>query len=633
MNDLLKILVVEDNPGDAALLENMLNEAAISFEMKCVERLSAGIQLLKSDSFDVILLDLGLPDSYGLETLRKLNKAEPAAPVIVLTGLADETAGTEAVKTGAQDYLIKGQIDKNQLSRAISHAIERKRSAGEIQAAAREWAACFDAMADGVSIHSEEHTILNANQSLLQLLGKSAEEVIGKKCYQIFHKKECPLADCPLSTTVATHQRAYAEIFEPTLKRLLAVSTSPIMDIAGGVTRIVHTVRDITDQRRMEEQLLQSQKMESIGTLAGGIAHDFNNILTAIIGYGEIVLMKMATTDPQHHNIEQILAAAERAAHLTRDLLLFSRKQTSEKMLIDLNATIQKVETFLKRVIREDIGYKTNLHQGKLTVLADSYQLEQVLINLATNARDAMPEGGVLTVTSAQIQLDENLQESPDSDNAADYACLTVADTGKGMDEETRLRIFEPFFTTKEIGKGTGLGLAVVFGIIKQHDGFIHVQSEPGKGTFFRIYLPLIAAESMEVAPEKLDQPLLTGTETILLAEDNELVRQMTLDILAGAGYTVIAAADGAEAVSRFVEHGEQIDLLLFDLIMPKMNGKAAYDEIRKLRPEVKVIFVSGYTPDMLRDNTELGSTVDLIAKPASPLKLLGKIRTVLDGR
>jgi len=631
MTNHLKILVVEDNPGDTALLENMLNDSGVCFEMKCVERLSSGIEQVKMNSFDVILLDLGLPDSFGLETLIKFNAIQPEAPIIVLTGLADEAVGTEAVKAGAQDYLIKGQIDKNLLSRSIRHAIERKQSIEAVQAAAREWSASFDAMADGVSIQTVDCTILIANQSFLQILGKTAEEVVGKKCFKVFHGAVCPIKECPAKLTIETNLPASAETFEPLINRWLAISVSPILDNSGNLTRVVHTVRDITEHRKLEEQLRHSQKMESVGTLAGGVAHDFNNILTAIIGYGSLALMKMAADNPLRHNIESILEAADRATHLTKELLLFSRKQAIDKKPADLNAVVARVEKFLIKVIGEDIEYRTVLKEAPMTVLADQYQLEQVLMNMVTNARDSMPQGGILTVTTATVSLDSEFITSHGYGKPGAYALITVTDSGTGMDKVTKLRIFEPFFTTKEVGKGTGLGLAVSYGIIKQHDGYITVYSEPGSGTTFRIYLPVISAEAQEASRAELAEVAIGGTETILLAEDDKAVRELTKSVLTEFGYTVIEAVDGVGAVNKFTENSLVIDLLLFDLNMPKMNGKEAFDSIQKIRPGIRAIFSSGYAPENIRQKVSLDDCIQLISKPASPQELLRVVRRMLD--
>jgi CheY-like chemotaxis protein/two-component sensor histidine kinase len=327
-----------------------------------------------------------------------------------------------------------------------------------------------------------------------------------------------------------------------------------------------------------------------------------------------------------------MLEAADRATSLTKSLLLFSRKQIAERKPVDLNEVVRKVEKFLGRVIGEDIERKTLLCDNPVPIRADGNQLEQVLMNLAVNARDAMPRGGVFTVKTEQIDITEDFTNAHGYGKTGPYAMITISDTGAGMDEVTQKRIFEPFYTTKEVGKGTGLGLAVVYGIIKQHDGFINVYSEPGRGTTFRIYLPLIATEAAEKTVPQLEDAPARGTETVLLAEDDVNLRKLSRTVLAEFGYTVIEAVDGAEAVKKFMENKDTIQLLLFDLVMPKMNGKEAADEIRKIKPEMKVLFASGYDPDLLQQKELLGDGVHLVYKPISPMDLLRKVRSVLDG-
>lgn len=632
MNSFLRILLIEDKCGDADLIKGMLSESGNSCQLLCVECLSDGIELIKADSFDAILLDLGLPDSYGLDTLRSLMTANPAAPVIVLTDLADKSVGRESAKAGAQDYLVKGQLDKNMLSRAIGYAIERRRSGELLKSAAKEWSASFDAMVDGISISDVDYTIIKANKSFCKLLGKSEHEVIGKNCHEIFHQNDCSIATCPISKTRETGLKANTEIFDPILNKQLAISTSPVFDDSGNLHRLVHTVRDITEQRKLEMHLRQSQKLESIGTLAGGIAHDFNNILTIINGYATLALMKIPEDDPQQLYIHNILEAADRAAGLTRDLLLFSRKQSEERLPVDLNVLLERNGQFLKRVISEDITYEMEIHGTPLMVLANEHQFEQVLVNLATNASDAMPHGGKLKVATARFSMDSSFVSENGFGQPGPYAMITVADTGTGMDLTTRQHIFEPFFTTREVGKGAGLGLAAAYGIIKQHDGYITVSSEPGRGAKFSIYLPLIVEESRDANLDQLAETVNGGTETILLAEDDELVRRLVQRVLTDNGYTVIEAVDGLDAVSKFSESSATIDLLLFDLIMPKMNGKEAWDKIRKLRPGVRVIFSSGYAPETIQQKVLLSGDVHMLAKPLSSKELLRKVRSVLDG-
>jgi two-component system, cell cycle sensor histidine kinase and response regulator CckA len=394
---------------------------------------------------------------------------------------------------------------------------------------------------------------------------------------------------------------------------------------------VLLSLQDISEYKKLESQLFHAQKMESIGTLAGGIAHDFNNILTVIIGYGDVALMKMSADDPQRQNVKHMLEAAHRAASLAQDLLLFSRKQISDKKNVDLNKIVRSVDKFLRRVIGEDIACSITPDDGTLPVFADAHQLEQVLMNLATNARDALPNGGSLSITTERILFDEAFITAHGYGNPGMHAVLTVADTGMGMDEETRQHIFDPFFTTKDIGKGTGLGLAIVYGIVMQHDGHITVCSEPGHGTTFRIYLPLTVSPANEIIMDSKQKQPARGTETILLAEDDESVRNMALSLLENFGYKVVAAVDGVDAVQKFLENRERIQLLLFDVIMPKKNGIVAYDEIREIEPGIKVIFASGYATGTIKNKTPVSDNVMSISKPYLPTKLLEMVRSVLD--
>lgn len=414
---------------------------------------------------------------------------------------------------------------------------------------------------------------------------------------------------------------------EQTIPFLLSTTKVMIADQA----MVLLSLQDISEYKKLEAQLQHAQKMESIGTLAGGIAHDFNNILTVIVGYGDIALLKMSSADPQRQNIELMLESAHRAACLAKDLLLFSRKQISIKKYEDLNAIVRALEMFLRRIISEDIACTITLANESMPVYADAHQLEQVLMNLAINARDAMPGGGALSITSERIKIDDKFIADHGHGSKGMYALLTITDTGTGMDEATRLQIFDPFFTTKEVGKGTGLGLAVVYGIIKQHDGQITVSSEPGQGTIFRIYLPLIEAPENEITAASMHVKPARGTETILLAEDDETVRNMARSLLESFGYEVIAAADGEETVQKFRENSERIQLLLLDVIMPKKNGKDAYEEIKAIAPGIKAIFASGYESDTVRQQALINDNAVLISKPYVAINLLAMVRSILD--
>jgi signal transduction histidine kinase len=384
------------------------------------------------------------------------------------------------------------------------------------------------------------------------------------------------------------------------------------------------------EKKKLESQLLHSQKLEAVGQLAGGVAHDFNNILTAIIGYGDLMQLEMKEDDPLRIDIDHILSSAERAVHLIQSLLAFSRKQIINSQPVNLNEIVTSVGKLLLRVIGEDIKLKTVLAGEDITVMADSGQIEQVLMNLATNARDAMPEGGILSVETGHIEIDEEFTKAHGYGKPGKYAYISVTDSGEGMDEETRQRIFEPFFTTKEVGKGTGLGLSTVYGIIKQHDGFVDVYSKPGKGTKFKIYLSAIKAEVKEA---EITEPssVQRGTETVLIAEDDESVRGLIKDILQRYGYRVIEAGDGEEAIEKYKEKEEEIDLLLLDVIMPKRKGKEVYEKVKEIKPDIKVLFLSGYSEGFLQKEGVLEKGLNLIFKPVAVNGLLRTVREVLD--
>jgi PAS domain S-box-containing protein len=388
-------------------------------------------------------------------------------------------------------------------------------------------------------------------------------------------------------------------------------------------------IRDITGRRNLEMQLRQAQKMEAMGTFAGGIAHDFNNMLTVIIGHASLLTMKMAKDDPLVADVRQILAFANRATSLTNSLLAFSRKTPLETRPANLNDIIGEIEQLLVRLLREDIEFRTTLSEENMTVMADPVQIEQVMMNLATNARDAMPQGGIFSIGTEVVELDREFIRVHGHGTPGRYASLTCSDDGVGMDKETAQRIFEPFFTTKELGRGTGLGLAIVYGIVQQHNGFINCYSEPGKGTTFRIFLPLVRPVPVEEAHEPEPTPK-GGIETILLAEDDTAARDLTRQVLETFGYTVIEAMDGEDAVSQFIANRDQIDLVILDVIMPNKNGKEVWLDIRELRPDIKCLFTSCHAANIFNESEKEGLL--FTPKPIVPTSLLQKVRKILDG-
>jgi PAS domain S-box-containing protein len=411
----------------------------------------------------------------------------------------------------------------------------------------------------------------------------------------------------------------------------------PFQDAAGrrflGGMALDITERKKTEEklRQTEDQFRQVQKMEAIGRLAGGVAHDFNNLLTIILGYSELMLGRLEPADTRRDLIVQIKNAGDRAASLTRQLLAFSRQQVLAPKVLDLNVVVTETEKMLRRLIGEDITLTTVLDPTLGQVKADPGQIEQVIMNLAVNARDAMPEGGNLTIETGNVELDEAYAKVHPEARAGNYVMLAVSDTGCGMDEAIKARIFEPFFTTKEAGKGTGLGLATVYGIVNQSGGSIYVYSELGRGTTFKIYLPLVEAKKPSAGPQTSPSKIPSGKETLLLVEDEGAVRAMTRHILETCGYRILEASHGAEAIQTCEQSQDPIHLLVTDVVMPGIGGRQLAETLRSKHPELKVLYLSGYTDDAVVRHGVLEAGTNFLQKPFTPSSLAQKVREVLD--
>ncbi len=484
-----------------------------------------------------------------------------------------------------------------------------------------------------VSVDAKTTKIIQCNKTLETALGYTRDEIIGHPIFDMYHPDSAEEAKKVFQSFVTTGKVNNAEL---QLKRKngskidVSLNVAAVRDEKDNILYSRSVWRDITERKKLEEQLLNSQKMEAVGKLAGGIAHDFNNILTAIMSYGNILQMKIDKDDILRSYVDAIITSSERAAHLTQGLLSFSRKQVLNPVLTDLNDIIKKAQSLLSRFVCEDVVFRTNLTDRDLPVMADGAQIEQVLMNLVTNACDAMSQGGKLDISTECVNLDKGSVRTLELEKPGKYALLSITDTGTGIDKETKKRIFEPFFTTKEMGKGTGLGLAITYGIIKQHSGYIKIYSKKGEGTTCRIYLQLIEKKPEE---RKLPEaPLMFGTETVLIAEDEESVRSSLKLILQEQGFTVIEAVDGEDAIKKFMENKEKIHLLILDVVMPKKKGTEVYKEIKKLKTDIKAVFTSGYSAGNISTEYMLKEGTAFIAKPVSPTGLLKKIRELLDG-
>ncbi len=518
-----------------------------------------------------------------------------------------------------------------------------QKSLEQLQSSEKKYRDLVDNLSDWVWEVDEKGRYTYASGAVQDILGYSPTEIIGKSPFDLMPDDEAARVGKIFTEKVQGHL-PIIKLKNTNFHRqghvvVLETSGQPIID-ADGILRGYRGIdRDITDremamqeQASLEEQLYQAQKLESIGRLAGGVAHDFNNILSAINGYSELVLMKMAPDAPLRKDVTAIFEAGQRAARLTQQLLAFSRKQIIKPEQLDINKELKELYKMLRHLISEDVEIKIAYGEGVWPVKVDRSQLEQVIINLAVNARDAMPQGGKLTIETANITLDDVYCKKHYEFEAGDYVMLTMTDTGLGMTAEVLENIFEPFFTTKEESKGTGLGLATVYGIIKQNGGEINVYSEPQQGTAFKIYFPRAVGDATK--KEALAAPQFNssgGTETILLVEDSEVVLNLCLDILTAQGYTVLQAQDGQEALDVYQGYQGRIDLLLTDVVMPRMNGTELAEKIREMSPDIQVLFMSGYTENAIVRNGILKNGVNFIHKPITPQLLSEAIRNLLD--
>src|SRR3989441_7063418 len=634
----LRLLLVEDSEDDARLLVRELTRGGFEPVVERVETASTMRAALDRQPWDVVVGDYSLPHFGGAAALELLRDSGLDVPFIIVSGTIGEEKAVAAMKAGASDYVSKDNLKRlvPVIEREVREAAgrrERHRTEAALRASEVSYSTLVEHSPVGIYRSNTEGRFLSVNAALVRMLGyASAAEVLQLDIARDVYAD--PAERRRLLERDTYTDRQYDEV-EATWKRKdgarLTVQLSVRAVRQGARVEYYETfVRDVTEQRRLQQQLVQSQKMEAVGRLAGGIAHDFNNLLTVITSYCDLLLEDLEREDPKREDVEQVRKAADGATALTRQLLAFSRQQVLAPKVVSMSTVVSGVEKMLRRVIGEDVDLAARLDPDVGSVKADVGQLEQVLMNLAVNARDAMPTGGKLTIETANAEHDPDYAREHDAAAVRRFVMLAVSDTGIGMDEATKARIFEPFFTTKEPGKGTGLGLATVYGIVQQSGGFIWVYSEPGRGTTFKIYLRRVDAPA-EGGAAAASGDLPRGTETVLIVEDAAAVRAVMRHVLERQGYVVLEASNGATALELVAGHPAPIHLLLTDVIMPGLSGRQLADRLAALRPDTRVLYASGYTDDAVVRHGVLESGIAYLQKPFTTDSLARKVREVLD--
>ena len=646
IDEVVRILIVEDLPTDAELAQREIRQTVAHCLFHQVETRETYLAALETFQPDLIISDYRLPHFDGLTALKLALEQTPLTPVIILTGAMNEDTAVECMKAGAADYVIKEHIKR--LGQAVRQALAKKqlrqkrwRAEEALRESEARYRTLVHTLPDTITVTDVAGNITYASPSTLSFYGYTAtDRLIGHNILNWVHVSYHGQALEQMKIVLAGGQVAnqeYLLLKQDGTPFFGEISASCLKNGSGQAAGIIIVVRDISqrkqaeaDQAQLEEQFRQAQKMESIGQLAGGIAHDFNNLLVPIIGYAELGMLNLSAGHKLYANLERIKEAAQRAATLTKQILAFSRQQVLEISTFDLNETIAEFQEMLRRLIGEDIALHITPASSPCQVKADRAQIEQIVLNLSVNARDAMPGGGKLLIETDQLWLDDAYTRNHLETEPGPYIMLAISDTGHGIDADTQKRIFEPFFTTKGQNKGTGLGLAMVFGIVKQHQGHIQVYSELGKGTTFKIYLPQAEQTVQAGAEAGAESASASGTETILVVEDDPMVRKLTCDILQAHGYTVFEADDPATGLQWATGYDQSIHLLLTDVVMPLMNGRELHDQLTITRPELKVLYMSGYTDDVIVHHGVLDEDVHFLQKPFTVSGLTQKVRTVL---
>jgi two-component system cell cycle sensor histidine kinase/response regulator CckA len=639
----IRFLVVDDAIEHAQMVVELLRsgDSWPKADMEIAASYERALEAFAARPFDVALFDYWLGARDGLSLLRDVRSRGFRTPVIVLTSRGAEEVAVEAMKAGAADYLSKANLSVEALERAIRHALalhaeeqQRWHAEAALRASEERFRALVENSSDALLLIDAEGRISYLTPSSERHLGWPSKQMVGRSIFDFIHPDDRELVTTRMAEMLSNPLRSVSQ--EVRFKHsdgdwriMEGLGVNRLSDPSVGA--IVINARDITERRKLEEQLRHAQKMEAVGQLAGGVAHDFNNLLTAILGYCSLMLDDVPDGDPIRQDLIEIQSAGERAASLTRQLLAFSRRQMLQPQIVDINTVVKQLEKLLRRLISEDVELVTVLASDLLMVRVDPASVEQILVNLAVNARDAMPLGGQLTIETANVEIDEAYVVTHVVMEPGQYVMMAVGDTGCGMDAATRARVFEPFFTTKEQGKGSGLGLATVYGMVKQSGGYIWVYSEPEHGTVFKVYLPQAqtGAVPSSISTGKTSETA-HGWETVLLVEDEDAVRALAREVLRRHGYVVLEAKHGVDALRVAERHADDIHLMITDVVMPHMSGRETAERLCTVRPKMKVLFMSGYTDHALM-HRELPPGDAFLQKPFTPEVFAHKVRQVLD--
>lgn len=638
----LHILHLEDNLNDAALVQATLKSEGISCALTRVQTRADFVAALERGDSDLIIADFSLPAFDGLAALEITQKHCPEVPFILVSGTIGEEVAVTAMRSGAADYLLKDRLTR--LGQAVSHAMEqsslrkeRDRAEEAMQQSEHKYRHLFESLSQAAFlIEAKSRRIIDTNLCAEKLLGRTRTEILGMQEAELFPANQAS-DSCGKLASVGMHGESELDEAKVQSKDGIAipvrVSLAPI-ELYGRdlVLALMTDITERVERRKLEEQLIQAQKMEVVGHLAGGVAHDFNNILSVIFGYTDLMMEEFKSDHTVCNYAEEVRYAADRAAALTRQLLIFSRKEAIHAAVLDPNQLIKGLDKMLRRLINENVELTIELGEQIGRIKADSGHFGQVLMNLVVNARDALPNGGRISIQTSKISLDENYAQEHLGVVPGEYVAISVTDTGIGMSEEVKAQLFKPFFTTKPKDKGTGLGLATCQTIVNHSGGHIGVQSEVEKGTTFRVYFPHVSQPlAVPTGPVTEGAPA-RGTETLLLVEDDPSLRHLALGVLQAQGYEVLRANDGRDGLNMAFDHkGSPIRLVITDVVMPQMGGKVMADWLKSTMPDVKILFTSGYPDDTIARDGVLDPGAAFLPKPYTPAVLASKVRELLD--